>query len=136
MARVEFHDDELTRLATSREMRRTLDELAFIVTAHAVPHSGVDTGRLVNSMDHRVEVVDGHAEAVLGSNASTGGDPVEYAAPHWADRADPAMAGRKSPELRGRAIPHPTKPAPTLPYSKALTELGIAFTVEPGGFES
>lgn len=133
-AKVEWDDDAVEEMLTSPEMRRELERLAFTITAHAVPHVGVDTGRLINSMGHRVEIEDGRAVAYLGSGAQDGVEPVYYAIPHWSGRPDPEGRRAGRPEKRKR-IPHPTRPAPTTPYKKAFQELGITYTVEPGGFE-
>jgi hypothetical protein len=122
------------QLLTSAEFRRFLDRIGFMIVGHAVPHSGVDTGALVQSMGHRVEVTDDGCELVLGSGAATGVEEIWYAAPHWAKQkpTKPRPANAKSRKRR----PHPTKAAPTKPWSKALRALGIDYTVEPGGFES
>ena len=122
------------QMLSSNDWRQHLERIGFTITGAAVPHSGVDTGALMQSMGHRVESgVDG-LELVLGSGAATGVQEIWYAAPHWAKRK-PLMsrpAGAKSRKRR----PHPTKPAPTLPWTKALGSLSIPFTVEPGGFPS
>ena len=131
---VTIPDGALEDLFSSREFRNALNKIAFTITAHAVPHSGVDTGRLINSMGHRVEDVDGHLEAVLGSGAGDGVEPVWYASYHWAAQADPT-ARPDGRDIR-KHIPHVTKPSPTLPYSKAMDELGINYDIEPGGFKS
>ena len=122
------------QMLSSNDWRQHLERIGFTITGAAVPHSGVDTGALMQSMGHRVESgVDG-LELVLGSGAATGVQEIWYAAPHWAKRK-PLMsrpAGAKSRKRR----PHPTKAAPTLPWTKALGSLSIPFTVEPGGFPS
>jgi hypothetical protein len=135
MSQVEWSEEAERELLTSPELRRALDALAFTITAHAVPHSGVDTGRLINSMGHRIDREDGRLVAYLGSGAQDGVQPVYYAAPHWAGRPDPNGRRATRPEKRKR-IPHATRQAPTKPYTKAMQELGVEYTVEPGGFES
>ena len=135
-ATVEYHDTGEHELATSAELRDYLNAMAFTITAHAVPHSGVDTGRLIGSMSHAIKTDSGSFVAVLGSGTGDGVDAVYYAAPHWAGRTDPSADKPATDEVRGRRIPHPTKPGPTKPYSKAMRELGITYTVEPGGFEA
>lgn len=130
----EINQDALEALFTSSGMRKVLDGIAFTITAHAIPHTGVDTGRLLNSMSHRVEKSGDHLEAVLGSGAGDGVEPVWYASYHWAAQEDPGVRP-SGPEIR-KHIPHPTKPAPTRPYSKAMDEIGIDYDVEPGGFLS
>lgn len=116
--------------------RAHLDRIGFTITGHAIPHVGVDTGALINSLGHAVEDSEdrSHLVAVLGSGTADGTDPIYYAAPHLAGRADPN--GKKAPEQRVSRPkrPHPTKKAPTLPYSKAMRELGITYEVEE--FES
>ena len=133
--KVTWHEEGERDLARSRDLRQALDRMAFRITAHAIPHSGVDTGRLINSMSHTVKLDGGVLTAFLGSGLGDGVEPVWYWSWHWAKQAPPTPAP-KTDEIRGRRIPHPTKPAPTRPYTKALRELGIPFTVEPGGFES
>lgn len=114
--------------------RQFLDRLGFTIVGHAVPHSGVDTGALMQSMGHRIEDGENGSELVLGSGAATGVQEIWYAAPHWAKQKPtmPKPANAKSRKKR----PHPTKPAPTKPWTKAMRALGIPFTVQPGGFES
>lgn len=136
MSRVEWHAEGEHDLARSAGLKAVLDAIAFTITAHAVPHSGVDTGRLVNSMDHGIDTEDGTLVAYLGSNAGQpGAQPVEYADYHWADKEAPDHVRRIGKRLR-KSIPHPTRKAPTRPYKKAMDELGIVYTVEPGGFEA
>lgn len=136
MSSVEWHEDGARELARSAGMKAVLDRIAFTITAHAIPHSGVDTGRLVNSMDHGTDVEDGTMVAYLGSNAGQPfTQPVEYADYHWAKKKAPDHVRRIANRLR-KSIPHPTKKAPTLPYKRAMDELGISYTVEPGGFEA
>lgn len=137
MSKVTWNTDGANELGTSRDMRRVLDAAAFTITAHAIPHVGVDTGRLVNSLDHDITNGKSSLVAFLGSNAGQAGvDAVEYASWHLANRPDAARATTGRREIRRKSIPHPTKKAPTRPYAKALNELGITFTIEPGGFES
>jgi hypothetical protein len=114
--------------------RQFLDRLGFTIVGHAVPHSGVDTGALMQSMGHRIEDGENGSELVLGSGAATGVQEIWYAAPHWAKQKPtmPRPANAKSRKKR----PHPTKPAPTKPWTKAMRALGIPFTVQPGGYES
>jgi hypothetical protein len=135
-ARTEWHADGLRALLTSGGMRQTLDGLCFTITAHAVPHSGVDTGRLINSMGHKIVELDGELVAKLGSGATDGVQPVAYWAQHWAGRDAPNQASLPATDESGPRRPHTTRPAPTKPYTKALSELGINAHVEPGGFES
>lgn len=131
---VEYDKIAEKQLLTSPEFRRFLNRLGFTIVGHAVPHSGVDTGSLVQSMGHRVEDTADGPELVLGSGAATGVQEIWYAAPHWAKKKPliPRPANAKSRKKR----PHPTKPAPTRPWTKAMKALGISYTVEPGGFES
>lgn len=135
MARVKVvatDEKAMKDLFHSRGWQQTLDRIGFAVVGHAIPHVGVDTGALVNSLGHAVE--DGEDDtalvAVLGSGTRDGVDPIYYAAPHMAGRKDPdgaqAPANRRSRPKR----PHPTKKAPTLPFSKAMDELGINYEVE------
>jgi len=118
----------------SPQWRRFLDRLAFTITGHAVPYSGVDTGTLTQSMGHAIEAdTDGYLEAVLGSGAATGTREVWYAPAHWADKK-PLLTPRRRAGRKRRE--HPTKPAPTKPYVNAMRKLGIDFDIEPGGFET
>ena len=135
MSKVTWNPDGERDLLTSREFRRELDRMAFRITAHAIPHSGVDTGRLINSISHSVKIDNGTLVARLGSGQGDGTEAVWYWSWHWAKQAPPVPAPRTA-EVRGRKIPHPPRPAPTKPYTKALRELGIPFTIEPGGYES
>lgn len=121
--------------AHSQQLRRLLDAASFTITAHAVPHVGVDTGRLINSMGHKVTSDGTSLVARLGSGVQDGVAPVWYWTWHWAKQPPPGGAP-STKETRGRRIPHPTRPAPTRPYSKALRELGITFTIAPGGYET
>jgi len=132
--KVTYYKNAEKALLTGTQMRRKLDELGFTIVGHAVPHVGVDTGALVNSLGHRIEEKDGTLQAVLGSGAGAGVQPIWYASAHMAGVADPTV---KAPQQRPRpSRPHPTKKAPTLPFKKALDELGIKYTVAPGGFEA
>lgn len=119
--KVTFHDDGLRDLATSTAMRRTLDGMAFTITAHAVPHSGVDTGRLIGSMGHAVKRRNNTLVAQLGSGLGDGVAPVFYSSYNWS----PGKPGGRRTRWRG-----------TRPYAKALRELGIRFKIAPGGYES
>lgn len=136
MASFEIEYDELAEreMMRSSAWRTFLDRLGFTIVGHAVPHSGVDTGALMQSMGHRIEDGKDGSELVLGSGAATGVQEIWYAAPHWAKQRPlvPRPVNAKSRKRR----PHPTKPAPTKPWTKALRALGVPFTVEPGGFES
>lgn len=114
--------------------RNHLERLGFTIAGAAVPHSGVDTGALIQSIGHRVESGVEGLELVLGSGAATGVQEIWYAAPHWA-KQKPTMPKPANAKSRKRR-PHPTKKAPTLPFTKALGSLGIPFTVEPQGFPS
>ncbi len=136
MAAFDIEYDELAEreMMRSAAWRQFLDRLGFTIVGHAVPHSGVDTGALVQSMGHRIEDGVNGSELVLGSGAATGVQEVWYAAPHWA-KQKPQVARPVNAKSRKRR-PHPTKPAPTKPWTKALRALGVPFTVEPGGFES
>lgn len=128
-----YSEQEERRLFRSTAWRKTLDRIAFTITGHAVPYSGVDTGALTQSLSHRVEPgSDGALEAVLGSGAATETAEVWYAAPHFAGRK-PTIP-KPLQVLRRRKRAHPTKKAPTRPYASAMRALGIAFTVEE--FES
>jgi hypothetical protein len=122
---------------TSDDLRKVLDAAAFTITAHAVPHSGVDTGRLINSMGHEVEAVDGVLEAHLGSGLGDGVMPVHYWAYHWAGVPAPDQDRLPKPGP-GESLPsrqNAPKASPTRPYSKALNELGVTYTVD-GGVEA
>jgi hypothetical protein len=133
--KVTYHKDAEKVLMTGPAMRKRLDELGFTIVGHAVPHVGVDTGALVNSLGHRVEEKDGMFQAVLGSGAGSGVQPIWYASAHMAGVADPTVKAPQQKPRRKR-IDHPTKKAPTRPFKKALDELGIKYTVRPGGFEA
>jgi hypothetical protein len=136
MSAVEWHEDGERELLNSRGLRQKLDAVAFTITAHAVPHSGVDTGRLINSMGHTVKTDNGQLVAYLGSGLQDGTQPVFYWSYHWAGRAAPNQESlpKSTDSLPKRE--HPTRPGPTRPYSKALRELGINAHINPGGFES
>jgi hypothetical protein len=132
---IEYDEGDAERaLLTGRQWRRFLDGLGYTIVGHAIPHSGVDTGMLVQSMGHRVEPGEGgHLELVLGSGAATGVREIWYAAAHWADKP-PTLPPDGAVKRKRRD--HPTRPAPTRPWSKALRALGITYNVEPGGYES
>lgn len=132
---VTFHADGLRALATGSAMRQYLDAVAFTITAHAIPHSGVDTGRLVNSMSHGLHTEGDTLVVRLGSGEGDGVQPVWYAPVNWAgDRAAPKPATAEIPRKRPRN--HQPRPTPTKPYVRALRELGITFQVAPGGRET
>lgn len=133
--KVTYYKDAEKALVTGPAMRKQLDGLAFTIVGHAVPHVGVDTGALVNSLGHRIEEKDGMLQAVLGSGAAAGVAPIWYASAHMAGVADPTVkAPAQRPSRKRRE--HPTKKAPTRPFKKALDELGIKYQVRPGGFEA
>lgn len=133
--KVIYHKDAERALLTGPEMHRQLDRLGFTIVGHAIPHVGVDTGALVNSLGHRIEEEGGVLQAVLGSGAASGVQPIWYASAHMAGVADPtARAPQQRPSRKRRE--HPTKKAPTRPFKKALDELGIDYQVKPGGFEA
>lgn len=135
MAKVTYHKDAEKVIATGAPMREWLDRGAFTIVGHAIPHVGVDTGALVNSLGHRLEEKDGVLQAVLGSGAAAGVQPIWYASEHMAGVKDPTV--KEPANLRPRPQrDHPTKPAPTRPFKKALDELGVKYTVRPGGFEA
>lgn len=116
-------------------VRNALDRAAFTIIGHAIPHVGVDTGALVNSLGHRIDQNGGMLEAVLGSGTASGVQPIWYAAAHMAGQSDPNVP--KPRDVRPRPTrDHPTKPSPTTPFVKALDELNIDYKVNPGGFES
>jgi hypothetical protein len=130
---VEWDDQAQRELFTSVGWRRTLDRICFTIVGHAIPHVGVDTGALVNSLGHAVEEARGEGgvflEGIMGSGTADGVEPIVYAAPHMAGRRDPD--GRRAPKGRRRkSRPHTTKSAPTKPFSKALTALGITYKIE------
>lgn len=135
---VTWNDSEANKLFSSREMRQVLDGVAFTISAHAVPHSGVDTGRLTQSMGHSVEQADdgAHLVARLGSGLGDGSQPISYWSYHWANRPAPDQAQLAEDKLHLPHRSHPTKPAPTTPYASAMRELGIDFQIEPGGYEA
>ena len=130
-----YHKDAERALLTGPELHAQLDRLGFTIVGHAVPHVGVDTGALVNSLSHRVEEKDGVLQAVLGSGAGAGVQPIWYASAHMAGKTDPTVQAPQQRPRRSR-IAHSTKKAPTRPFKKALDELGIDYKVAPGGFES
>lgn len=131
---VKYHEDAEKALFSSRPWRQFLDRIGFAITGHAIPYSGVDTGALVGSMSHDVEVEDGRFIVTMGSGARDGVPEVWYAAPHWAKKQPTIPA--PSWTVRRKRVPHPTKPAPTRPWAKALRALGIDYQVEPGGYEA
>lgn len=133
--KVIYHKDAEKALLTGPELHQQLDRLGFTIVGHAVPHVGVDTGALVNSLSHRVEEKDGVLQAVLGSGAAAGVQPIWYASAHMAGVKDPTVQTPQQRPRRSR-IGHPTKKAPTRPFKKALDELGIDYKVAPGGFEA
>jgi hypothetical protein len=138
MSKVEivYHKDAERALLTGPELYAQLDRLGFTIVGHAVPHVGVDTGALVNSLSHRVEEKDGVLQAVLGSGAGAGVQPIWYASEHMAGVKDPRATVPKTKRPSRKAPGSPTKKAPTRPFKKALDELGIDYKVAPGGFES
>ena len=122
------------QMLSSSDFRNHIEKIGFTVVGAAVPHSGVDTGALMQSMGHRVESgVDG-LELVLGSGAATGVQEIWYAAPHLSKQK--SLISKPSNAKSRKRRPHPTKPGPTLPWTKALGSLMIPFTIEPGGFPS
>jgi hypothetical protein len=134
--RITYHKDAEKALVESQEMRSHLDRLAFAIVGNAVPHVGVDTGALINSLGHRIEKSgDGSLVAILVSGAADGVQPIYYAAPHMAGVTDPTVkAPRNAPSRPKRD--HPTTKAPTRPFKKALDQMGIKYRVRPGGFEA
>lgn len=134
--KVTYYKDAERVLATGPAMRDYLNRQAFTIVGHAIPHVGVDTGALVNSLGHRIEEEQGVAQAILGSGAGAGVEPIWYASEH--------MAGVKDPRATPPAVVRPsrkppgasTKKPPTRPFKKALTELGIKHKTLPGGFEA
>lgn len=131
---LEIDEDEFTRLFHSAEFARFLDGIGADLTAAAIPHTGVDQAELVNSMGWALIDEGDHLTMIAGSNPD-GPHPVAHAAPHWADRADPDNTRPERRRIRKR-IPHPTKEAPTKPWTKAARQIGLDVTVEPGGFEA
>lgn len=113
-------------LFNSAQWGRALDKVGFAIDAAAIPHSGVDTGRLIGSMGHAVVKGDEALELELGSGVGDAVESVEYAFRNWAD-AKPGTTGRAG-------YPGDTWVG-TKPYSKAFDELGIEWEIEPGGFE-
>jgi hypothetical protein len=133
--RVTYHKDAEKAIVSGHEMRQHLDRLGFTIVGNAVPHVGVDTGALVNSLGHRIDQTGNGLELVMGSGAADGVQSIYYAAPHMAGVTDPsARAPRNAPSRPKR--PHPTKKAPTRPFKKALDQMGIKYRVRPGGFEA
>lgn len=133
--KVTYFKDAEKVIFSGPSMRKQLDKLGFTIVGHAVPHVGVDTGALVNSLSHRVEEEGGVLQAVMGSGAGAGVEPIWYASAHMAGRTDPTVKPPQQRPRRGRRD-HPTKKAPTLPFKKAMDELGIDYDVTPGGFEA
>lgn len=88
----------IEQMMGSAPVMRWLEQLGQRIVAHAISHTGVDTGALVGSMDHLV-VQQGRTgggqyktpELIMGSNLDgraaknpkTGQDPDEYAEEHW-----------------------------------------------------
>jgi hypothetical protein len=132
--KVTYYKDAERVLATGPAMRDYLNRQAFTIVGHAIPHVGVDTGALINSLGHRIEEEQGVAQAILGSGAGAGVQPIWYASMHMAGKMDPNVRAPK--EGRRKTRPHTTKKAPTKPFKKALTELGIKHKTLPGGFEA
>jgi hypothetical protein len=132
--RVTVNQKGVDQFAQSPGVRQLLDALAFTITAHAVPHSGVDTGRLVGSMSHRVVPVDGVLEAQLGSGAADDVNPVYYWAYNWAGEPAPNQEQLPKPGPGERLPSRQTqpRPTPTRPYTKALDELGIDYRNDGG----
>ena len=127
--------DEILR---SLQLEAILIRAATEITSRAQTYTGVWTDALRQSMSYTIKYNEaGHKIAVLGSNAESG-DPVFYAAPHWADVKDPNDLKRPvgyvyEPPWQD----HPGKKSqPTEPYTHALVELGIPFVIETGGFSS
>lgn len=133
--KVTYYKDAERAIATGVEMRQHLDKIAFSIVGHAIPHVGVDTGALVNSLGHRIETSGGVLQAIIGSGATAGVQPIWYAAPHMAGKTDPTVPAPRQTRSRPKRD-HPTKKAPTLPFKKAMDELNIKYRVTPGGFES
>lgn len=125
---------ELRRTFKGGEFRRVAETAGLTILGHAIPHSGVDYGDLVNSMGYAVVAGDdGVLEVILGSNPETGA-AVPYAAANWAgpefhNEFDEPMIGPRRPRKKR---PHEIKDVPTTPWGKALRELGIQYTREPG----
>jgi hypothetical protein len=137
MSRVQvtYYKDAERVLLTGPELHAQLDRLGFTIVGHAIPHVGVDTGALVNSLGHRIEENDGVLQAVLGSGAGAGVQPIWYASQHMAGVTDPNVQPPADTRPRPKRD-HPTKKPPTRPFKKALDELGIDYKVMPGGFEA
>ena len=133
MSRVEFSEEEAHKLLRSPGMRRFLDKLGFQIVGTAVPYSGVDTGRLINSMSHIVEVEGEDLVLRCGSGTADGVEGPVYAWWHWGGIAPPTGEKDDRRVLRGRRIPHATKPGPTRPFTNALRQLGITYTNHGAG---
>lgn len=128
MAEIHIDDKAVAEMLASAQAVKFLDMLGHIITAHAVPHSGVDTGRLIASMGHRVNVGDdGVPVLTVGSNASENIHSVYYALPHWGGVTDEHHAAKaaQAAEPSRKRVPHSTTEAPATPYTKAFAEIGI-----------
>lgn len=131
---VEIDEQEMRKLFGDADWRRIAETAALGILGHAIPHSGVDYGELVGSMNHDlVEGEGGVIEAVLGSNADTG-TPTAHAAANWGGPETHKEYGEKPDGDRRprKKRPHEIKDVPTTPWTKALRELGIEFETEPG----
>lgn len=127
--RISWNVKEEERLSKGPQLRQALDRIGFTITGHAVPHCGVDTGRLVNSMTHGIEEDGNELALFLGSNAHDPSlQPVSYASTHWAGKPDPDNTPSTTKEIRGRKRNKKPRKTPTTPYTKALKELGITAT--------
>lgn len=133
-----FNDAALQEMKDTAEVRKLLNKIGFTITAHAVPHTGVDTGRLVASMSHGVASEGGTAVLYCGSNAHDPDlGPVDYADVHWTGKkVEARRPSVRLTALRGKRPKRPSKKTPTRPYTKALAELGINATAEIGGVQS
>lgn len=132
MAKIEWNKAAEAELLRSEGVRRKLDAVAFTITAHAIPLSGRDTGRLVNSMDHSITLDGGTLVAHLGSNASTGTNAVGYASMNWAGKGEWVTNDERRLRRRRRGPNPGRKPVPTRPYAKAMRALGIRFKKNQG----
>jgi hypothetical protein len=135
--RVTVKDEAVVELVSGREMRRLLNAFGFQLTGTAVPYSGVDTGRLVNSMGHRVELRGDRLVTVCGSGAADHAEAVWHGWYHWGAVPPPPGEGANiyGDQIREPRRDHPTKPGPTRPWSSALRELGWSYTVTGQGAE-
>lgn len=111
-------------LRNSKQIRDHLDSLAFLITSHAIPHSGFATGRLVSSMGHRIDREQGGLVAILGSGAAADVRAVSYAGDNWSGVHDPSVPPEQQLDPPIRNNP---KPVPTTPYKKAMDALGIRY---------